>query len=269
MLLQEPTNSQYDLQFRLFQFPVRVTWSFWLAAAVLGWNFCYYMQFKIEQQGLESPPPFILLIVWAAAIFLSILVHELGHAFAMRYFGGDAKIVLYHFGGLAIPNFGAWNAGRRRRNDSPQAQFLISAAGPAAQLVLGIVAWAVAIALRLDVDFSNWILGYIELPIAPPKQAQSGLLLAFFDSLISPSIFWVFLNIVPVLPLDGGQMLRSALRIWGRGDTDRVTLIVSMVSAALVAFWGYQGGQPGVGIMFMFLAISSYQALQAYSRGPW
>jgi hypothetical protein len=51
-----------------------------------------------------------------------------------RRFGQEARIVLYHFGGLAIPD--GWG---RRRHLRPAERFLVSAAGPAAQLLLAAV----------------------------------------------------------------------------------------------------------------------------------
>ncbi len=54
----------------------------------------------------SNPGQGILLLMWIAAVFVSILIHELGHALAMRRYGISSYIVLYHFGGLAIPDRG-------------------------------------------------------------------------------------------------------------------------------------------------------------------
>jgi len=69
-------------------------------------------------------------------VFVSILVHELGHAFTMRYFGQDARVVLYMMGGLAIPESSPWRASSGRRVRGPLSQILISAAGPGAGFLL-------------------------------------------------------------------------------------------------------------------------------------
>ena len=61
----------------------------------------------------------------------SILIHELGHALAYARFGQPARVVLYHFGGLAIPE--SWG---RRRHLPPAERFIVSAAGPLAQLLV-------------------------------------------------------------------------------------------------------------------------------------
>ena len=64
MLIGEPPRTPYDLNFSLLGIPVRIHPFFWLAGLLLG-----------PRQG---GPPAILL--WIAAVFLAILVHELGHA---------------------------------------------------------------------------------------------------------------------------------------------------------------------------------------------
>src|SRR5262245_27543700 len=78
-----------DLSWRMFGFPVRVLPLFWLMTAAMGWN-------AFRAYGF----PYLLL--WLVCVFVSILVHELGHAFMGRVFGRESHIVLYTFGGLAI-----------------------------------------------------------------------------------------------------------------------------------------------------------------------
>ena len=58
------------------------------------------------------------------------MIHELGHALVYRFFGQATQVVLYHFGGLTVPTL--WG---RRGARLPQQQFLVSAAGPFAQLI--------------------------------------------------------------------------------------------------------------------------------------
>ena len=63
-------------------------------------------------------------------MFVSILVHELGHAFVQRYFGGRPWITLYGFGGLASCN---------DCDRSPRSQIIISLAGPLAGFLFAVV----------------------------------------------------------------------------------------------------------------------------------
>ena len=84
MLLNEPPRSQGDLNFMLLGIPIRIHWMFWLMALFLGYN----------SRGPKE------LLVWVAALLVSILVHELGHAAVMRLYGLQPSITLYGMGGL-------------------------------------------------------------------------------------------------------------------------------------------------------------------------
>jgi stage IV sporulation protein FB len=71
---------------RIAGFPVRIEATFFLLAAILG-------------QGRSGE----LILAWIAVVFVSILVHELGHAFSLRAFGDTPRITLHAFGGLTHP----------------------------------------------------------------------------------------------------------------------------------------------------------------------
>ncbi|MEZ6147021.1 MAG: hypothetical protein R3B91_16710 [Planctomycetaceae bacterium] len=74
----------YDLTFSLFGIPVRVIAWFWLTAVILGFS------------SVHIGPEYLL--AWVAIVFVSILVHELGHALVAAAFGYPPRILLYHFG---------------------------------------------------------------------------------------------------------------------------------------------------------------------------
>ena len=95
MMLRDPEPSAYDLNFSFLGFPVRVAWTFWLTAAILGWGISDGIDRVAGRVEMDSPGAAVLLLVWAAGIFISILVHELGHSLAMRYYGISSRIVLY------------------------------------------------------------------------------------------------------------------------------------------------------------------------------
>ena len=96
MFLQEPAHSPYDLRFHVLGFPVRVAWTFWIAGLIFGYGLVRGLDdyFQMASPGLPA-----LLLLWTACLFLSILIHELGHAIAFRQNGIEASIVLYHLGG--------------------------------------------------------------------------------------------------------------------------------------------------------------------------
>ena len=70
-LFEPPPPTRFDLCFTLFRVPVRVHPLFWLIAALFG--------------GITGD--LRTLIIWVASVFLSVLVHKMGHAPAMRRFG--------------------------------------------------------------------------------------------------------------------------------------------------------------------------------------
>ncbi len=265
-MLQEPGASPYDVHFRCFGFPVRITWSFWLVAAILGWSWSGGLDDLALAINIDSPGAPMLLLIWTAAILLSILVHELGHALAMRYYGMHSRIVLYHFGGLAISDsFGAWDGARQRRVGARE-QIVISAAGPAAQLTLALVVWLIGYQAQIPMELNGWISWITGQPLGANKLSNSIVLYALLDAILYPSTAWAVLNLLPILPLDGGQILRSGLQMSRARDPVRIAHTVSIGVAALVGIYFIQSGQP-FGVMFLFFAVSNWQAMQYGSRG--
>jgi stage IV sporulation protein FB len=127
MLLYEPPPTQADVHFRLFGFPVRVSPWFWVMALLLGVS------------GGPADP--VETLLWVGVVFFSILVHELGHAFAQQSYGGHPRITLHGFGGLAICE---------DCDRSPRSQILISLAGPLAGFCLaGLVILILALSRHL------------------------------------------------------------------------------------------------------------------------
>lgn len=183
----------YDLRFRLFRFPVRVHPFFWLVTALLGSHYLRY------DNGV------LCLLMWIAVVFVSILVHELGHAFAVRYYGSPCEVLLYGFGGLAIFPYAPARGWRR---------IAISLAGPAAGFALGGV-----------VFLSNVALGW----------SEKGMLAAvLYGFLLWVNLIWNLVNLLPIWPLDGGHVCREALYLAKVKQPEIVGLRVSMVTCALL-----------------------------------
>lgn len=226
MLFASSAPSPYDLNFQLFGFPVRITPFFWGMALLLGCNY-----------PLEGA------LVFVAAVLVSVLVHELGHAFVQRAFGGRPSITLYAFGGLAsAPGVrdGWWR------------QVLVSLAGPIAGFFLAGVVWL--------------LLARFGTPNAP--------LGAFFlDALLLINIAWGVINLAPIWPLDGGRVARELLTVLMPPATGiRVSLWVSMLCAAAVGgVLFYFTRSLWNAALFGMLAYQSYETLQQYraSRGGW
>src|SRR5574339_379984 len=119
LLFQQPPPTQYDLRFTLAGIPVSVHPLFWLITLLLG-----------------STGDLLLIPIWIVVIFVSILVHELGHALAFRRYGQRSRIVLHFAGGLTIPEPVYWGSGYANVGLSPNQQIFISLAGPGAGFLL-------------------------------------------------------------------------------------------------------------------------------------
>ncbi|MCM2371744.1 site-2 protease family protein [Aporhodopirellula aestuarii] len=269
MFLQAPDDSPYDLRFMLFGFPIRIAWTFWLGAVVIGHSFAMWFDFAA---GEMSPGIFPLLFLWTGCLFLSILIHELGHAFAFRYYGQESSIVLYHFGGLAIPS-SVRSDGRgfvdtlSPRRSTETSDLVIALAGPIAQIASAFLLAGIVTALGYEVvAFSEmpWPLSEMSRWFTGQPVANVGLMATIFFY-VFPSVLWALLNLLPVFPLDGGRVMRSLVLMSGdRGDT---WLWISMVSAGAVAFYALtRTQQPIMGLLFLSLGFGNYQMLQSPYR---
>jgi Zn-dependent protease len=252
VFLGEPQRTQADLNFPLFGFSVRVSVFFWLTAVMLGWGYA---------QDLSK------ILIWVLAVFVSILIHELGHAFAFRYFGVSCHIVLYHFGGLAVPDSAYSPWGRKTGAQDSRSKIIVSAAGPGIQLIL-FVCLIVGILLaghRVPV----WIPFLPDQLMTQIVGSGSSItnphafhLLAF---LLQINLFWAVLNLAPIYPLDGGQIAREVCLLIDVRNGIRNSLMLSVGTGAAIGIYAALNKLPFLALMFGLLAYSSYQALQTYS----
>ena len=170
---------------------VRINWSWLVIFALIVWTLADGV-FPSTNPGLSGNTHLAMAIVAALLFVVSILLHELGHAWEARREGLEVDgITLWLFGGVSQFKGGFPSAG---------AEFRIAIAGPLVSLVLGVVFVLIAIAgLPSAVDGVAAWLGYINLA-----------LLVF--------------NLIPALPLDGGRVLRAAL--WrSKGDLGWATRV--------------------------------------------
>lgn len=211
------------IQFSLFHIPIRIQPWFWLTLVLLG-----------GAHRLDSREGLFMLSLFVLAGFISILVHELGHALTAKHFGKQVEIVLQAFGGYAAYSGG----GRLSRVQT----FLITAAGPAIQIVLGLVAL--------------WLLKRYGGDSGDPMRY-------FLAVLYVISVIWALLNLLPVLPMDGGRLLETVLG----PQRIRLTLQISMVTAIVVAVLAIHFKWGGIMLpVFMgFMAYESYKALKGIS----
>jgi Zn-dependent protease len=169
--------------FRVSGIDVEAHWSWTFIVALLVWSLADAV-FPEANPGLSDGTYALMGTAAALLLFVSLALHELGHAVQARREGMPIEgITLWLLGGVA-----------RFRGSFPSAgaELRIAIAGPLVSLALGVVLLAAALALPLPaaVDGVLLWLGTTNL-----------VLLAF--------------NMIPALPLDGGRVLRAAL--WGRG----------------------------------------------------
>ncbi len=235
-MFQVPAPTRFDLRFTLFGVPVRVHPLHWL----LGVFF-----------GIQSGDP-IMLVIWVVAIFFSILLHEFGHSIAMRVFGQDSFIILYMFGGLAVPT----SLGSRTWLQ----QVIISLAGPFAQFLLVAILIGGVFAAGGLISMST-ILGFIPFPrvLLPTAGSTVNIMLAV---LIYINVYWPLINLLPVFPLDGGQTARAIFMRFNPWNGLTNALWLSVLTGGIVAVGFGLSRNLFMAFMFGMLALQSYQMLQ-------
>lgn len=198
-----PQPTEYDLRFSLFGVPVRVSGWFWLIGVMLG--------FETVKIGVEY------LLVWLSVLFFSILVHEFGHALMAMAFGYRPRVLLYHFGGLAMYEPDAsYTAGR---------SVAISLAGPGA----GFGLYGLTLAFRIMI-FPQLVSG---LP-----QSVSTLIWFAIIQLEWINLYWGLVNLLPVLPLDGGRVSQEiCLKFSPRNGITYAAQTGALVSGAAAAWF--------------------------------
>jgi stage IV sporulation protein FB len=214
------------LRFNVLGFPVSVEPWFWIVAIFLG---------------IQLPPRF--LPIWIAAVFVSVLVHELGHAVVSRAYGCRTHIQLYSFGGLTFSDGGGRLSHKQR--------ILLSLAGPFAGFGFAAIVYA----------FDAWVLA----PAAPagtlPGLAATA---AFF--LIYINFYWGLINLLPVLPLDGGHVMESLVHSIKGPRARELPLQISLGVAGAVAVYFLMQNRFFPAMLFGWMAFDAYNALQSRIR---
>ncbi len=167
--------------------------------------------------------------VWAVVIFFSVLIHEYGHALTALFFGQEAEINLVGLGGITQ---------RKGAELNKWKEFIIVLNGPLAGISLAI--------------FSYYALSII--PQGHPIFSYA------LQVALAVNLFWSVLNLLPILPLDGGQLARILLEgMFGfRGLACAVFL--SIILGGLVGAYFFFLQQILLGALFFMLAFEGYRA---------
>ena len=227
------------LDFKLFKIPVRIEPWFWLMGFFLGGGL-----------AITSRQDLLMVLLWIIILFVSILVHELGHALTSRKMTGvTPSIKLWGMGGLAYPN----------TQLTQKQSFWVTWAGPLAGLGffgLIVLTCCAIYGFAIGTDLTMILL-------FPSRETYTVLakmndpVLYMLKDLLWVNFWWSLINLLPVFPLDGGQIYasieRSPKKVW----------IVGMVTGALVAIAGLLFlDRIFIAILFGYLAFQNYKRLE-------
>jgi Zn-dependent protease len=230
--------------FKILGFEVGIDLSWIILAFLIAWSLSVGL-FPFQFKGLSTETYWLMGIIGAVGLFLSIIFHELSHSLVARRYGIPMKgITLFIFGGVAEMS---------DEPTSPKAEFMMAVVGPISSIAIGLICYGV---YTLGKE-GGWtqpitgVVGYLAM--------INGLLAGF--------------NLIPAFPLDGGRLLRSIL--WGiKGNIRWATRVASSIGSGfgillivLAVFQLFRGNF--IGAMWWFLigmflrgaAKSSYQQL--------
>jgi Zn-dependent protease/CBS domain-containing protein len=199
----------------------------WIIIVVLiTWSLA--TQFMLVYPGWGAATYWIVGFIAAVLLFVSVLLHELGHSLVARAEGIPVKsITLFIFGGVS---------NIEREPQSPGKEFWMAIVGPLVSIVLGIIAFLLYLPLARSGSPLEAILSYL---------AIANILLGVF-------------NLIPGFPLDGGRVLRSI--IWKiSGNLRQATRIASVVGESvavifiLIGVWVFFAGNVFSGIWLAFI----------------
>jgi Zn-dependent protease/CBS domain-containing protein len=178
--------------------------------------------------GSQSPAGYALYVL---ALFASVLLHELAHAFVSARYGiRTVEIVMFPIGGVS----------RLERPAKPAQEFWIAIAGPLVNLVIGGVLLWILLSQKNIVSF---------LSLAKPSDANLLQWIAFGNLTLAA------FNLLPAFPMDGGRMLRSVLSRYK--PEDQATRIAALAGRMLAISMGLYGLLSGH-VMLVFVAFFVY-----------
>ncbi|HSR73641.1 MAG TPA: site-2 protease family protein [Sulfurovum sp.] len=230
--------------FKLLGFTVSVDASWGIILFLVVWSLSKGL-FPSYFPELNDQTYWIMGLIGALGLFVSILVHEFSHSLIARKYGLEIKgITLFIFGGVAE---------MKDEPDTPKIEFLMAIAGPIASLILAVVFGALYLAANV-VEVIVPIIGIL-----------------WYLSVINMMV--ALFNMLPAFPTDGGRILR-ALLWWLKGNINWATLVASRISllfAVAMIFMGFMHliGDNSIGGLWWILigsflfsaANSSYERL--------
>lgn len=170
-------------------------------------------------------------LIWVSVIFISVLFHELGHAITALLFGYVPRIELVAMGGAT------YHEGE------------------------GLPFWR-----RFFIIFNGPFFGFILFIIATLLLQVKALYLSQVASILTliqvVNLFWTLVNLIPVIPLDGGQLLRCVLEAIFGIKGFRYTLIFGAILSLGISLFFFLYQQLFMGALFFLFAFQSYDAFR-------
>jgi len=220
----------YRLPLRLLGIPIFIDVTFLFVLPLFAWMIAGQVGFWARQVGVDDHPslhrswvPLLLGLIGALGLFVSILVHELGHSVTARLYGVKVRrITLWLLGGMA-----QFDEMPRQRG----AEAVVAIVGPLVSVAVGLLCWVVLRLLPAEAVAARFVLSYLR---------TANIVLAVF-------------NMIPALPLDGGRVLRSLLAL--RMPHLRATQVAANVGKFLAIALGLFGLWSG---SFMLIAVAFF-----------
>ncbi len=176
-------------------------------------------------------------LTWAllcvVVILFSVIFHELGHALTAMLFKQKTRIELAAFGGFTY---------REGRKLKLWEEFVVVLDGPLAGFLLFLIAFFVYKNVAIT---TPWLLFVVKF--------------TFFANL-----FWTVINLVPVLPLDGGHLLSIVLEAIFGFKGVKIAIITGLVIAVGISIFFFAIGMFLVGALFLILTFESFRSLRYY-----
>ncbi len=224
--------------------PIRVHLSFLL---ILLWS--AYIGRSSGESGWLRGAAFMVLFV--LLLFLCVVLHELGHSLVAQLFGVKVyDITLWPIGGVAR---------LAKLPERPYQEFLITAAGPAVNILLAIglsmlaLAWIGPAAL-IRLFTSPWELE----SLASSMSGQALVLL-----LAANNAVLALFNLLPAFPMDGGRLLRSLLAaVLPFGKATRIASIAGQILATGMGLAALLTGSFSLGLVAVFVFVAAWQERQ-------
>ena len=193
---------------RVFGIRIGVDVSWFFVLFLIIWSLSGYYDDLFPGDNTKA---YLLAVISALAFFLSILLHELGHAVvALRNGIPISGIDLWMFGGVAR---------LERDTDSPGVEFRVAVAGPFVTLLIAAVCFGIGSAL----SSSSTLLDGTRFEVSRTTEA-----VAVLGYLTSINVLVLVFNLIPGFPLDGGRIARAiAWKI--TGDRTRATRFAAVL----------------------------------------